>query len=82
MSWVRFRTRQGPRESGMVPARAGSKTLRKMKNWGNEAKEYLKTKDITFSIAADLAVFARKLAQIELQNGAKDTFLGGDRAGF
>jgi hypothetical protein len=35
-----------------------------MKNSGNEAKNYLKTKDITFLSGADYARFARKFAQI------------------
>jgi hypothetical protein len=34
---------------------------RKMKNSGNEAKEYLKTKDITFLNDANYARFARNL---------------------
>jgi len=33
-------------------------------NRGNEAKEYLKTKDITFLNGANLERFARKLARI------------------
>jgi len=37
---------------------------RKMKNSGNEAKEYLKTKDITFFNDAKYARFARKLTPI------------------
>jgi hypothetical protein len=37
----------------------------KMKNSGNEAKKYLKTKDITFSSDANCAHFTRKSAQIE-----------------
>jgi len=36
-----------------------------MKNSGNEAKEYLKTKDITFLMAANHAHFVCKLAQIQ-----------------
>ena len=35
----------------------------KYKNSGNEAKEYLKTKDITFLNAANCAPFTRKSAQ-------------------
>jgi hypothetical protein len=38
--------------------------LQKMKNSGNEAKKYLKTKDITFLSAANHARFACNLAQI------------------
>ena len=37
---------------------------RNYKNSGNEAKKYLKTKDITFLNAANYARFARQLAQI------------------
>jgi hypothetical protein len=40
--------------------------LQKMKNSGNEAKKYLKTKHITFLNAANYARFARQSAQ----NGA------------
>jgi hypothetical protein len=35
-----------------------------MKNSGNEAKKWLKTKDITFLDAANYACFARKLTPI------------------
>ena len=38
--------------------------LQKMKNSGNEAKKYLKTKHITFLSAANYARLARNLAQI------------------
>jgi hypothetical protein len=38
--------------------------LQKMKNSGNEAKKYLKTKHITFFSDANDARFARRLAQI------------------
>jgi hypothetical protein len=38
--------------------------LQKMKNSGNEAKKYLKTKDITLLNAANYARFARQIAQI------------------
>ena len=43
---------------------AESSELQKMENSGNEAKKYLKTKDITFFDAAIYARFARKLAAI------------------
>jgi hypothetical protein len=38
--------------------------LQKMKNSGNEAKKYLKTKHITFFSDANYARFARNSAQI------------------
>jgi hypothetical protein len=38
--------------------------LQKMKNSGNEAKKYVKTKDMTFLNGANYARFARNLAQI------------------
>jgi hypothetical protein len=53
-----------PGESGLVPAAGKGRKLRKMKNRGNEAKKYLKTKDITFLNVANSARFARKLSQI------------------
>ena len=40
------------------------RNLQKMKNSGNEAKEYLKTKDITFLNAANYARFVCKLRPI------------------
>jgi hypothetical protein len=39
--------------------------LQKMKNSGNEAKKYLKTKHITFLNGANYAQFTHKLAQME-----------------
>jgi hypothetical protein len=39
---------RGARENGVVPACGGSREFEKMENSGNEAKKYLKTKDITF----------------------------------
>jgi hypothetical protein len=41
---------------------------RKYKNRGNEAKEYLKTKDITFLNGANLEHIARNLSAIEPQD--------------
>jgi hypothetical protein len=52
------------RETGRVPARGESRPLQEMKNSGNEAKKWLKKKDITFSNAANYACFARKLTPI------------------
>jgi hypothetical protein len=43
---------------------------RKCKNSGNEAKKYLKTKDITFLVAANCAPFARKSAPERSKIGA------------
>ena len=45
------------------PSRVRS-ALRKMKNSGNDANEYLKTKEITFFNDANYARFARKLTPI------------------
>jgi hypothetical protein len=52
------------RKSAIVPAMGECRELRKMKNSGNEAKKYLKTKHITFLNAADYERFACKSAQI------------------
>ena len=41
---------------------AANTEITKTKNSGNEAKKYLKTKDITFLMCANYARFARKLA--------------------
>jgi hypothetical protein len=43
---------------------AECRELQKMENSGNEAKKYLKTKQITFLMAANYARFASNLAQI------------------
>jgi len=51
--------------AGVFRSRVGKGKLQKMKNSGNEAKEYLKTKDITFLGAANYACFACKFAQIQ-----------------
>jgi hypothetical protein len=55
----------------MVPARGNSRTLRKMKNSGNEAKKYLKRKDISFLNAANCAQFAHQLTPIGPQKEQK-----------
>jgi len=56
--------RRGARESGTVPAMGECREVQKMKNSGNEAKKYLKTKHITFLSGANHARFARNLALI------------------
>jgi hypothetical protein len=48
-----------------------SEELRKIKNSGNEAKKYLKTKDITFLKGANFVRFARKLTLISRQKDQK-----------
>jgi hypothetical protein len=46
------------------PRRSGESPLcQNMQNRGNEAKKYLKTKEITILNAADFARFARNFAQ-------------------
>jgi hypothetical protein len=55
--------RQGAGESGKVPAMGEWGELQKMKNSGNEAKKYLKTKHIIFLKGANYARFAHKLAR-------------------
>ncbi len=49
----------------MVPPRGQGWEIEKMKNSGNEAKKYLKTKDIIFFTGANCACFTPKYAQIE-----------------
>ena len=56
--------------------------LQKMKNSGNEAKKYLKTKDITFLNAANYARFACKLAQIGRLKGAKTAQFAKTKSGL
>jgi len=45
--------------------RAGRGRARKYKNRGNEAKKYLKTKEVTILNAANCAHFGRQIAPIE-----------------
>jgi len=41
-----------------------SSTIQKMENSGNEAKKYLKTKEVAILDAANYASFARKLTAL------------------
>jgi hypothetical protein len=56
--------RHCPPRTGTVLARGKLRALQKMKNSGNEAKKWLKTKDITFLICANCVRFACKTTQI------------------
>ena len=51
--------------AGMARRPEQSSKIQKMKNSGNEAKKYLKTKGNHFLNAANYVRFARKSAQIE-----------------
>ena len=64
LSQVGAAPRRGARENGAVPACGDSRESEKMKNRGNEAKKWLKTKDMTFFNGANYAHFARNFAQI------------------
>jgi hypothetical protein len=55
---------RGASESRRGPAMGKCRELQEMKNSGNEAKKWLKTKHITFLTGANDARFARQLAQI------------------
>jgi hypothetical protein len=46
------------------PAGGDAESPQKLQNSGNEAKKYLKRKDITFFNAANYVHFARRFAQI------------------
>jgi hypothetical protein len=48
LSQAGARARRGAREIGTLAACGECRELQKMKNSGNEAKKYLKTKHITF----------------------------------
>jgi hypothetical protein len=66
--WTHCR-RQAPevlwrKGKGKRPGYGECGEIQKMKNSGNEAKKYLKTKHITFLNGANYARFACKLAQI------------------
>jgi hypothetical protein len=57
------------------PRRSGESPLRQiMKNRGNEAEKYLKTKEVTILNAANFALFARRLTPIAPQKEQKNTF--------
>jgi len=64
LSQANARARRAARESARVPAMGECGELQKMKNSGNEAKKYLKTKHITFLSGANYVRFACKIAQI------------------
>jgi hypothetical protein len=59
---IRFSARH-PGRAGFLSS-LGTTQPGKYKKSGNEAKEYLKTKDIAFLNAANYARVARKLAQV------------------
>jgi len=63
------------REPGTAPARRETSSLQKMKNSGNEAKKWLKTKEVTFFNAAHFAQFASKLAPNRAQKAPKNHIL-------
>ena len=54
----------GRAEAQVTPAGGKSSALQEMENRGNEAKNYLKTKEVTVFNAANSACFARRLARI------------------
>ena len=56
--------RRCSRESARVPSSEESRASGKMQNSGNEAKKYLKIKDMTFLSAVNCVRFERNLAQI------------------
>jgi len=58
-------------ETEIALARGEGRALQKMKNRGNEAKKWLKKKDITFLNVAICACFACKLAPIAPQKEQK-----------
>jgi hypothetical protein len=62
MSQVRAGVSRCPKRSGIVPGKGKSRAVQKMKNSGNEAKKYLKSKDIAFFDDANFVRFARKSA--------------------
>jgi hypothetical protein len=65
MLWTHCRGQASDREEKRNgPGYGECRELQKMKNSGNEAKKYLKTKEITFLSAAICARFACKSAQI------------------
>ena len=64
------------------PGRGIQRTARKYENRGNEAKEYLKTKDITFFNAANYARFVREFAAILLQEDESAAHFARTKSGF
>jgi hypothetical protein len=59
---MRRGTPPGTGQSGGTPSREGMQEIQKMKNSGNEAKNYLKTKENGFLNDANCARFARNFA--------------------
>jgi hypothetical protein len=53
-----------PKGKGKDPSMGECREIQKMKNSGNEAKKWLKTKHITFFKCANYARFAHESAQI------------------
>jgi hypothetical protein len=65
LQWTHCRRRAPRREAKRIGhGEWGSGESEKVKNRGNEAKKWLKTKDITFFNGANDAHFARNFAQI------------------
>ncbi len=70
------------REPGIVPARQETSLLQKMQNSGNEAKKWLKTKEVTFLNDAQFAHFACKLAPNRAQKAPRNHILCKTKSGF
>jgi hypothetical protein len=75
VSQMEVRVASGQGRTEWCGPRGEGKALQKVKNSGNEAKESLKTKDITFLKGANFARFARKITLISRQKEQKNCIL-------
>ena len=70
------------RKPGIDPAKQETDYLQEMQNSGNEAKKWLKTKDVTLFSDAQFAHFACKLAPNRAQKAPKNHILCKTKSGF
>ena len=70
------------REPGIVPAKQETSFLQKMQNSGNEAKKWLKTKEVVLLSDAQFVRFACKLAPNRAQKAPKNHILCKTKSGF
>jgi hypothetical protein len=70
------------REPAIVPAKQETNYLQEMQNSGNEAKKWLKTKEVTLFNDAQFAHFACKLAPNRAQKAPRNHILCKTKSGF
>jgi hypothetical protein len=70
------------RDPARVPAKQETSSLQKMENSGNEAKKWLKTKEVALFSDAQFAHFACKLAPNRAQKAPRNHILCKTKSGF